>query len=138
MSDEIITIRLRRDHATFLEANLALMADRTRAAMKSADLPGERRSGLYQRAILLEHLDDAVRVALLSDAPRDRLRPGLSPPDRASHAPARAQSFARRGLSRRFHPIDEVGAIAATIASGVSNRPRRSPAMCTADEPAGV
>lgn len=33
MSNEIITVRLRRDHAEFLEANLALMADRTRAAM---------------------------------------------------------------------------------------------------------
>jgi hypothetical protein len=132
MSDEIITVRLRRDHATFLEANLALMAERTRAAMKCAVLPEERRSGLYQRAILLEHLDDAVRVALLSETPRDRYRSGALPPDGPSHASS------RRGHSRHFRPNEEVGAIAATIASGVTDSPGPLPAMCAADVSVGA
>ena len=88
MSDEFITVRLRRDHAQFLEENLALMADRTRAAMRSGDLAEERRAGLYQRAILLEHLDDALRMALLNDVPCGRLRPEPSRSDRRSHASA--------------------------------------------------
>jgi hypothetical protein len=70
MPNEIITVRLRRDHAIFLEANLALLAERTRAAMTAANLPEERRSGLYQRAILLEHIEDAVRGAMVDEAPR--------------------------------------------------------------------
>jgi hypothetical protein len=78
MSNEIVTVRLRRDHAQFLEANLALMADRTRAAMRSGALREERRAGLYQRAILLEHLDDALRMALLNDATRLTLLPDLA------------------------------------------------------------
>jgi hypothetical protein len=83
LSDEFITVRLRRDHAQFLEVNLALMADRTRAAMRSGDLAEERRVGLYQRAILLEHLDDALRMALLND---DGFRPEPSRSDRRSFA----------------------------------------------------
>ena len=99
LSDEFITVRLRRDHAQFLEVNLALMADRTRAAMRSGDPAEERRAGLYQRAILLEHLDDALRMALLND---DGFCPEPSSrSDRRSHASAtdQYQSFAGGGQS---------------------------------------
>ncbi len=70
MPNELITVRLRRDHAMFLEANLALMADRTRTAMTPPGLPNERRAGLYKRALLLERLNDAVHAALLDETSR--------------------------------------------------------------------
>ena len=76
MSDEMVTVRLRRDHATFLEANLARMAGHTRDAMKPPCLTKERRDALYNRAILLEHLDDAIRGALAeADVERDARAP---------------------------------------------------------------
>ena len=64
MSEDTITVRLRRDHATFLNQNLTRMAEHTRDAMKSPSLPKERRNALYSRAILLEYIDDAIRDAL--------------------------------------------------------------------------
>ncbi len=70
MPNELVTVRLRRDHALFLEANLTLMADRTRTAMMPPDLPNGRRAGLYKRAILLERLNDAVHAALLDETSR--------------------------------------------------------------------
>jgi hypothetical protein len=60
-----IAVRLRRDHAKFLEANLTLLAEQTRMAMMPTDLSKERRATFYQRAVLLEHIEDAVRGALL-------------------------------------------------------------------------
>ena len=60
MSDEMVTVRLRRDHAKFLEANLTRMAEHTRDAMKPPRLTKERRDALYNRAILPEHIDDAI------------------------------------------------------------------------------
>jgi hypothetical protein len=119
MSDEFITVRLRRAHAQFLEVNLALMADRTRAAMRSGDLAEERRAGLYQRAILLEHLDDALRLALLNYAPRGGFRSEPSWSDGAHSSVPDAdqyQSFAGGGHSRHFHPVQQATAITATIA----------------------
>ena len=44
MPEDIITVRLRRDHATFLDENLTRMAEHTRDTMKSPCLPKERRN----------------------------------------------------------------------------------------------
>ena len=120
MSDEFITVRLRRPHAQFLEVNLALMADRTRAAMRSGDLAEERRAGLYQRAVLLEHLDDALRLALLNYAPCGGFRSELPWSERARASVPDAdqyQSFAGGGHSRHFHPVQQ--AATAEVASEV-------------------
>ena len=68
MLEDMITVRLRRDHATFLNENLTRMAEHTRDAMKSPCLPRERRNALYSRAILLEYIDDAIRDALTETA----------------------------------------------------------------------
>jgi hypothetical protein len=69
MPEDMITVRLRRDHAAFLNENLIRMAEHTRDAMKAPCLPKERRNALYNRAILLEYLDDAIRDALAEIAP---------------------------------------------------------------------
>ena len=68
MPEDMITVRLRRDHATFLDENLTRMAERTRDVMSSPCLPKERRNALYSRAILLEYVDDAIRAALAESA----------------------------------------------------------------------
>ena len=73
MPEDMITIRLRRDHAAFLDENLTRMAEHTRDAMKSPCLPRERRNALYSRAILLEYVDDAIRAALAEVAAADAL-----------------------------------------------------------------
>jgi len=69
MPDKKLTVRLRSDHAAFLVANLARMAQHTRDAMKPPSLPKERRDALYSRAILLEYIDDAIRGALAEADP---------------------------------------------------------------------
>jgi hypothetical protein len=97
MPDDRIAVRLRRDHAKFLEANLTLLAEQTRVAMMPTDLPTERRASLYRRAVLLEHIEDAVRGALLrGDEPPVNLvpEPRAAPP-RAQHIRAVAESDIR-------------------------------------------
>ena len=65
MSDDIVTVRLTRKHAAFLQANLSLLASTTRQAMTRPGLQPDRRTGLGSRAALLESIEDAVRGALL-------------------------------------------------------------------------
>jgi hypothetical protein len=75
MSDDVVTLRLRRDWAQFLQRNLSLMLERTHDAMMARSLPGERRALLYGRTLLLAQLDDAVRDALLDETPPAKVRP---------------------------------------------------------------
>ena len=79
MPEDMITVRLRRDHATFLDENLTRMAEHTRDAMKSPCLPKERRNALYSRAILLEYIDDAIRDALAEVSPANAGQFSLCP-----------------------------------------------------------
>jgi hypothetical protein len=65
MSNDIVTVRLSRKHAAFLQANLSLLATTTRQAMIRPGIEIERRSALASRAALLEAIDDAVHGALL-------------------------------------------------------------------------
>jgi hypothetical protein len=65
MSDDVITVRLPRGHAAFLQANLAVLATTTREAMTRPGLKVERRTALGSRAFLLENIEDAVRGAML-------------------------------------------------------------------------
>ena len=46
MSNDIITVRLPQNHAAFLQANLALLANTTRQAMTRPGLAAERRTAL--------------------------------------------------------------------------------------------
>jgi hypothetical protein len=83
MADDRIAVRLRRDHAKFLEANLTILAEQTRVAMMPPDLSKEQRARLYRRAVLLEHIEDAVRGALLrGDKPpvNSVSEPRIAPP----------------------------------------------------------
>lgn len=65
MSDDIVTVRLARKQAHFLQANLSLLAATTRQAMTRPGLEPERRTGLGSRATSLESIEDAVRGAML-------------------------------------------------------------------------
>jgi hypothetical protein len=65
MSNDIITVRLPQNHAAFLQANLALLANTTRQAMTRPGLAADRRTALGSRATLLETIEDAVRGALV-------------------------------------------------------------------------
>jgi hypothetical protein len=65
MSDDVISLRLRRDWAQFLQKNLFLMLERTHDAMAACGVSEERRAPLQKRAILLAKLDDVVRDALI-------------------------------------------------------------------------
>ena len=69
MSDDIVTLCLPRLQASFLQANLSLLATNTRAAMTRPGLDLERHEALNRRALILELIDDAVRSALL-DVPK--------------------------------------------------------------------
>ena len=68
MSNDIVTVRLSRKHAAFLQANLSVLATTTRQAMTRHGVELERRSALASRAALLEAIDDAVHSALLESA----------------------------------------------------------------------
>ena len=65
MSDDVVTVRLARKHAAFLQANLSALATTTRQAMTRPGLESERRTGLGSRATLLESIEDAIRGAML-------------------------------------------------------------------------
>jgi len=65
MSNDIVTVRLSRKHAAFLQANLSVLATTTRQAMVRPGIEIERRAALASRAALLEAIDDAVHGALL-------------------------------------------------------------------------
>jgi hypothetical protein len=65
MSNDIVTVRLPRRHAAFLQANLAVLATTTRQAMTRPGLEAERRVALGSRASLLETIEDAIRSAML-------------------------------------------------------------------------
>ncbi len=65
MSDDVVTVRLSRKQAGFLQANLSMLATTTREAMTRPGLPPERRTALGSRATLLESIEDAVRGAML-------------------------------------------------------------------------
>lgn len=70
MSNDVITVRLSQKHATFLQANLSMLATTTRQAMTRPGLEAARRVALGNRASLLETIEDAVHGALL-ELPRD-------------------------------------------------------------------
>jgi hypothetical protein len=70
MSDNVVTVRLSRDQAAFLQANLSMMATTTRQAMARPGLEPERHMALGSRAIVLERTEDAVRSAML-EAPEN-------------------------------------------------------------------
>jgi hypothetical protein len=65
MSDDVVTVRLTRKQASFLQANLSLLAATTRQAMTRPGLEPERRTALGSRATSLESIEDAVRSAML-------------------------------------------------------------------------
>jgi hypothetical protein len=65
MSDDVITVRMSKKHAAFLQANLSFLASSTRQAMTRPGIEVERRSALGSRASLLENIEDAVRSAML-------------------------------------------------------------------------
>jgi hypothetical protein len=65
MSDGVVVLRLSQKQATFLQANLALLATTTRQAMNRPGLESERRTALGSRAVLLETIEDSVRGAML-------------------------------------------------------------------------
>jgi hypothetical protein len=65
MSDEIITVRLHRKHAAFLQAELAFLTMAIRQAITRPWLREERRTALRCQELLLESLEDAVRDAML-------------------------------------------------------------------------
>ena len=73
MSDEeIITIRLSRSRAEFLELNVATMLERTREAV-AAGGSEERRTALGRRIVALATINDALRGALIDcSEPRSR------------------------------------------------------------------
>ena len=72
IDEDIITIRLPRSRAEFLDLNIATMLERTREAVASVST-AERRSALGKRILMLAVLNDAVRGALIdSNAPKDR------------------------------------------------------------------
>jgi hypothetical protein len=70
MSDNVVTVRLSRSQAAFLQANLSKLAALTRQAMARPGLDTERHMALGSRAIVLEYTEDAVRSALL-EVPND-------------------------------------------------------------------
>ena len=67
-NDDIITIRLPRSRAEFLELNIATMLERTREAVGSISM-AERRAALGKRILMLAVLHDAVRGALIDSSP---------------------------------------------------------------------
>jgi hypothetical protein len=70
MSNDVVTVRLSRTQATFLQANLSVLATTTRQAMSRPGLELERHMALGRRATALESTEDAVRSAMM-DAPKN-------------------------------------------------------------------
>lgn len=65
MSDEdMVTIRLSRSRAEFLELNVATMLERTREAVSNGGSE-ERRTALGRRVVALATIHDALRGALI-------------------------------------------------------------------------
>jgi hypothetical protein len=65
LSNNVVELRISRDQAAFLQANLNWMAMTTRRAMTQPGLAPERHTALSRRASVLESADDAVRSAML-------------------------------------------------------------------------
>ncbi len=65
MSNCVVELRISRDQAAFLQANLNCMAMTTRRAMTQPGMEPERHAALIRRAFVLESADDAVRSAML-------------------------------------------------------------------------
>jgi hypothetical protein len=72
MSDDVVTVRLSRNQAAFLQANLSMLATTTRQAMSRPGLEPQRHLALGSRAIALESTEDAVRSAMLEVAGNTR------------------------------------------------------------------
>jgi hypothetical protein len=90
MSDDVVTVRLSRNQAAFLQANLSLLATTTRQAMSRPGLEPQRHLALGSRAIALESTEDAVRSAMLE-------------------VPASARKSARNGeVAARPHVLRQV------------------------------
>jgi hypothetical protein len=65
LSNRVVELRISRDQAAFLQANLNCMAMTTRRAMTQPGMEPERHAALIRRAFVLESADDAVRSAML-------------------------------------------------------------------------
>jgi hypothetical protein len=65
LSNGVVELRISRDQAAFLQANLNCMAMTTRRAMTQPGMEPERHAALIRRAFVLESADDAVRSAML-------------------------------------------------------------------------
>jgi|ERR1700710_2713883 hypothetical protein len=101
MSDNVVTVRLSRDQAAFLQANLSLLAATTRQAMSRPGLEHERHMALGSRAIALESTEDAVRSAMLDlpNATRKSAR-GVEMVG-GPHARREAPDFVKAGVTGR-------------------------------------
>lgn len=72
MTDEIVNVRMPRAQASFLQANLSLLASNTRQAMTRPGIESGRRKALGDRAVLLERIEDAVFGAMLDGPEKSR------------------------------------------------------------------
>ncbi len=73
MSDDVVTVRLSRTQAAFLQANLSVLAATTRQAMARPRMEPDRHMALGSRAIVLEIIEDVIRSAML-DVPHHTRR----------------------------------------------------------------
>jgi hypothetical protein len=65
MPDDVVTVRLSRNQAAFLQANLSVLAATTRQAMARPRMEPDRHMALGSRAIVLEIIEDVIRSAML-------------------------------------------------------------------------
>jgi hypothetical protein len=72
VNDDIVLIRLSRTQASFLQANLSLLASSTRQAMARPGINMERRQALVSRAAVLERIEDTVQSAMLDGPEKGR------------------------------------------------------------------
>jgi len=93
MNDDVVTVRLSRDQAEFLQANLSLLAANTRQAIARPNLDAGRRTGLISRAFSLESIEDAVCGALLNELASDRQNGVVAQTDPNPKAPRQANEL---------------------------------------------
>ncbi len=96
MSDDVVIVRLSRNQAAFLQANLSLLATTTRHAMSQPGLKPERHMALGSRALVLESTEDAVRSAMLEVPNGTRKNPRGEVVVAHPHAQRPMQGFGRQ------------------------------------------